>query len=146
MSAKAACFVELALAGRESSYLGSESSCEFDGHVSEAADPDDPHPLRRFRMHGQRAEHRDATAQKRTCLGCGKLLRDGHSPSPVRTYAAGEATFVADDGGDRFGAQIVIPRHTLATMHAAPRGPTDTYPLTSSDSLGRRTSRHDAAN
>src|SRR5215468_5566903 len=146
MSAEAACFVELALAGREGGRLGSESSREFDGHVPEPADPDDPHPVRRLHIHGQRVEHRNTSAQKRTRVGCGELLRDRYCPSPVRTHAAGEATLVADHGGDRLGAQIVISRHALATTHAAPRCPADAYPLTSSDSFGSRTDADDAPN
>src|SRR5262247_101821 len=50
---------------------------------------------------------------------------------------------MTDDRELRLRAQVVVSRHALVTVHAAPRGPADADALSDRETLGIRTDRRD---
>jgi hypothetical protein len=61
----------------------------------------------------------------------------------VRTDVGREPAAMTDDGELHLRAQVMASRHTLVTVHAAPRGPADADALSDRETLGIRTDGRD---
>jgi len=57
----------------------------------------------------------------------------------VRADVGREPAAMTDDGELRLRAKVMVSRHALATVHAAPRAPADADALSDLESLGIRT-------
>ena len=102
--------VRLCLAGSEGRHLAAPFIEKLHSHVPQPADPDHAHTVRWLHSEiGDRSEHRDAPAEKRTRTSRIKFLRQFDRPLPIRAHPVREATVAAYDHLLALRAEIVMP-------------------------------------
>src|SRR5262249_4723522 len=90
-------------------------------------------------------EDGDAPAQEGTCLGVLRSLRQRDGPRPMAAHAGAEPAAVTENRRHSVDPQVLLARHALPAVHAAPGSPADSHPLADLRSLGRRAQRRYAA-
>src|SRR5262249_4267022 len=131
--------LELARARRERGHVAAVCGGELHGHVPQPADADDADPVGRLGEPAQRREDGDAPAQERPGFGKVQRFRQRDGPGPGRADGGRDPAAMTDDGELRLRAKVMVSRHALMTMHAAPRVPADADALSDLESFGMRT-------
>src|SRR6185437_6692715 len=117
-------FIRLRCRRRESCNVATPLIEELQSKMTEAADTDNSHPIRRPHVElDQRVEYCDAAAEKRPGFCEIDAFRNGSCPDPVAAHPSCVAAVAPNHGHFGGCTHIVIAGKALVTVEATPGVP-----------------------